>query len=1158
MTNEIESIVKESPDIVTALESIAPMYGIPADHILEDATIKSIKVVGDHIIAPSDVKPNTKSIVCAIGGVLDYISQRVDDKVSNYQNDIISKGRIEDHIKRDSNPSKGTVIARYVDANGDEILAYDSGLVDMASTKEAIAKVNELRQNMQIPMYNPDAMKPKATYFTDEDDISVPEPRSEKFRECDVTNMSNVTSESALILDKIAHFGDTTHLGYEWMQEQGFDFVKPVDVFIQESKKEKVVKPGDIKHMKFDNTHILKAIKYFNEARDKQSDKGKGEWDIHAFINTPEYNKAINELDLQFDCKLNIKWLEDKEFNGNQLTAATMNDIKHNLTISKTKGFQMNGQPVEIWVINKAIDEEMQKNTSNKLFGQFVCASICHEIFHHIASVIRCTNTEFRFTLNSALALATSTPIAENRRVVFERFVSTLASDGIKLNPLQKKKLVKDLCYITALAYNEKALREIKGKLEVNDEANKEIDSYIKVLQTEYSHLQKLEKKHESHLKHPVAHGILTGIGVLLTCTIIGSVIGIPLIAWSMDPLQDHDDYMKSTKKEEYYADLFAACYNVPLSFAIGLTNREYTINQISKDRLKKMIDLELKVSKLEEDIYPTLSERNYTAMLCAKNLLDSGEKLDPAIKEYCEWIVANYSNILDTDIGTKYQTVTFNPEEAKNLDEHIQRMISNNNIKVTESYIGKFRDVIIQEMSDNTLDEEISVLSQLSDQYARQCQFLSKSHVYQEGKIGDAWNKFKEDSKAPIKGRDDESILKKILMFIPRVLNAIIQAIARLFNKNDDTSMIEDMKNLQKQIDELSKSNEKNKANIKVIASHIVKLHNKINSGMDLSDEQYASIQQSINEMYQAIKKLGVIKVDKSVQIEQMRSVLTLSGYVLFTFDLRAYKKFMIEFDNVLKSMDSINTDNIDKINVERYNVSNVNTELDKHKGHFVYSIDDFERFEKEIDSMHKNITSHCKDLINKFNALNTKYKYGRNSNDKTYALNVVQTLSKRLSEIMTKLNNTQKWYREDFSKIRASINEQRNSITKLSQFNTTSYQALISQLGEPIEVDVLNKEWIVDFYKKHANGPKSVYIMTINRSNMQSFKKMTAKSTNKLKLLSIDFDTIQNMMLIVLYTGEFEFDDNDVYLIHYNELNKNLDSLINKELDGKIFFEQ
>jgi hypothetical protein len=194
---------------------------------------------------------------------------------------------------------------------------------------------------------------------------------------------------------------------------------------------------------------------------------------------------------------------------------------------------------------------------------------------------------------------------------------------------------------------------------------------------------------------------------------------------------------------------------------------------------------------------------------------------------------------------------------------------------------------------------------------------------------------------------------------------------------------------------------------------------------------------------------------------------------------------------------------------------------------------------------------------LINRFNALNTKYKYGRNSNDKTYALNVVQTLSKRLSEIMTKLNNTQKWYREDFSKIRASINEQRNSITKLSQFNTTSYQALISQLGEPIEVDVLNKEWIVDFYKKHAKKSQSMYFLTINRSNMQSFKKMTAKSTNKLKLLSIDFDTIQNMMLIVLYTGEFEFDDNDVYLIHYNEINKNLNSLINKELDDSLILE-
>jgi hypothetical protein len=63
MVDKINSIIKESPDIVTALESIAPMYGIPTDHILESPDITSIKVVGDTIIAPTDVKPNTKSIV---------------------------------------------------------------------------------------------------------------------------------------------------------------------------------------------------------------------------------------------------------------------------------------------------------------------------------------------------------------------------------------------------------------------------------------------------------------------------------------------------------------------------------------------------------------------------------------------------------------------------------------------------------------------------------------------------------------------------------------------------------------------------------------------------------------------------------------------------------------------------------------------------------------------------------------------------------------------------------------------------------------------------------------------------------------------------------------------------------------------------------------
>lgn len=691
---KVERIVSESEDMLTALEAIGPMYGIPASNMLEDSNATSLKVVNDHIITPSGVKPNAKSIMCAIGAVLDHISQRVDEKINDCQTQAIAKGKLEDHIRRDANPAKGKVIGRYEDSNGDEILAYDSGLVDMANTREAQQKVAELRNNMQIPMYNPAVMTAAKTYsyFTDEDDISVDEPAPMTLDDSAVVDYASITKESTQILDWIAHYNDTTHLGYDMLQEQGFDFVKMTDAYIQEaasSKKE--IKPSDIKHMKFDNSHILKAIEYFNKARAEQPNAGKGEWSIDQFINSTNYKKAVDELEKQFDCKLNIRWFKDNDYpDETSLSTPIMSNMKQKMSISKSKGFQLHGLPVDIFVINKAIDEEMTKKTDQSLFGQFVCAGLCHEIFHNIVSAVRYSTATFNFSLMSAFSLATSSPSAKTRRVVFEKFTKSLESNGVKLNPIQKKKLVRDLCNISAVAYNEQLLSKIKGKLAKADSsaaADKEMDEYIKLLKRMNKDYENMKKRSDKIKKHKILYNIICIIGIILTLTVVGMFIGIPLIASTVDPMNDYEEYLKSTNKEEFYCDLFAGAYNLPFTFVMGVKNREFTVNQISNDRIQKIAELEKSVHQFTRSSYPTISERNYAAMTIAKNILDSKEKIDPALKEYCEWVVANYSNILDTDIGENYNSVTFNPEEAKDLDEHIQNLIENNDITITESW---------------------------------------------------------------------------------------------------------------------------------------------------------------------------------------------------------------------------------------------------------------------------------------------------------------------------------------------------------------------------------------------------------------------------------------------------------------------------------------
>ena len=66
--------------------------------------------------------------------------------------------------------------------------------------------------------------------------------------------------------------------------------------------------------------------------------------------------------------------------------------------------------------------------------------------------------------------------------------------------------------------------------------------------------------------------------------------------------------------------------------------------------------------------------------------MLASGEKIDPAVKKYCEWIIANYSSLEDTNLSEVYASNIFDPKEAEDLDKHLQNIVDNNNITVTES----------------------------------------------------------------------------------------------------------------------------------------------------------------------------------------------------------------------------------------------------------------------------------------------------------------------------------------------------------------------------------------------------------------------------------------------------------------------------------------
>jgi hypothetical protein len=716
--NDVIGKINDSDNLVTAFESVAAMYCIPSSYIVEDPVTDRIAVTKGHIVIPSNsnAKPseNGKAIIQSIGAVLDYISQRADDKLNQFQADHIRNGINKEKVADAIDSSKGKVVSSTIDANGDPVIVYDTGNATMSNTKEAQDAFDKLESKPAVM----GADTPDYSYFSeDEDDITggtdisggeapteAPSGAEPDVATNDGTTETNVPAdiqEAGFFLDAIGKRNNTRHLGYDIMQEQGFNFVKPCDFFVESAakKKNRQTTAFGIEHMKFDNTKLLKAIKLINEARGEQTG-GKGKINLESLINNPKYQEAIDCLNDQFNARLNIRFIKTKDGVNREFTSI-YNDIKTHLTISKSKGFQLGGLPIDIFVTNTALDEDAPDDKS--LFGQHVISVFCHEIFHNIMAVLKSKESQFTAALVETMTLAKDIPSASNRRKLITNFVNTLDEfGGVKMNVFTKRAMVKHLTYLSTICHDEQAVREYEAAIK-----NKKVEGIDEQIKRMEKRIRKIKIKTYGPGRYiiPAAWTVATFIGMasagasfpifaiwfgISAGTLFGTAIGQAVQIDTIKKIKN------GTIKnyEEHWCDMFAACYNLPVTFFMVGKPREGAANNYSVEILKRYDELEREAMQLSMIKYPTISERNQAAVKYAKKTLDSKVKLDPPIKKYLEWIVANYSKTLDMDIDEVYSKGTFDPKTAEDLDKHIEKLIGSANIHVTESDLSWLDDM--------------------------------------------------------------------------------------------------------------------------------------------------------------------------------------------------------------------------------------------------------------------------------------------------------------------------------------------------------------------------------------------------------------------------------------------------------------------------------
>ena len=119
-----------------------------------------------------------------------------------------------------------------------------------------------------------------------------------------------------------------------------------------------------------------------------------------------------------------------------------------------------------------------------------------------------------------------------------------------------------------------------------------------------------------------------------------------------------------------------------------------------------------------------------------------------------------------------------------------------------------------IDQIDQSVNDSEIAVLESMIESYDKSIMILesyegedfSVFDVFQEG---EKWDKFKEDTKAPVFGKKGESVAKRIIMVLPRLIQKLIALIKRLFvkNKNVEQKMEKDIQTLKSKADKKVKA---------------------------------------------------------------------------------------------------------------------------------------------------------------------------------------------------------------------------------------------------------------------------------------------------------------------------------------------------------------
>ena len=481
-----------------------------------------------------------------------------------------------------------------------------------------------------------------------------------------------------------------------------------------------------LKLYKFDNKHLLNAIKYFNKALEEvpfdeyypefdniKNSRDRGKLTERYMIELPReikrfiedhfnvknghFMKGLKEFEKQFDCKYATKIRLNSGGTGTKpIFLKFPENSDKRVTVSKTKGFQLGGVTIHVDI---DISEILEFTPANRnLFGQVLSSILLHETFHNIIQMVNVKNKQLTKdvdkTIKETAESKNQITITTKLSSFVERFKKLF---NINKGEIDEDKLMKRMYVLSQIKDDKKAVKKFTNDVNNNNDKtdDKEIEEYIQALKK----LSKETKRQNigSGTFFSAVISILYSVLSFAMGSVVHGCIGLACIAvLMMNKIGDAKSILGGLGKgiqEEYFCDLFAAMYQLPAHFVSY--NRLIALNKSHPDKVTKVDALEDDIHKSLGDEHPNTFDRELTSYKLAKQILASNKRISKEIKEYLEYIVDLHEGIEDIKTkDSKRRQKRLSPEAAKDLQETMKEFVNKTGVTVTESYIDELCNI--------------------------------------------------------------------------------------------------------------------------------------------------------------------------------------------------------------------------------------------------------------------------------------------------------------------------------------------------------------------------------------------------------------------------------------------------------------------------------